>query len=38
MQLAGKGIGRWWMNRIGRIDDAVCPGGRGGTGLHSVPV
>ena len=22
----GKGIGRWWLNRIGKLDDAVCPG------------
>ena len=21
----GKGIGKWWGNKIGRTDDAVCP-------------
>ena len=21
----GKGIGRWWENRVGRADGAVCP-------------
>ena len=34
----GKGIGKWWENRIGRIEDVACPRCGEEDGPHHVPV